>query len=119
MTHRTRKGNTIYTDTYVFGGVDLTKVPFRKVADDEFKAKWPRMPERVDQSWDMPVSDTGSVWLGGGGTSPSKARQAAEGGSGLSRSSLGPELWWATPVVVLAVLLLLRRRLRRSGRLRT
>ncbi|MER8090766.1 nucleic acid/nucleotide deaminase domain-containing protein [Streptomyces sp. NPDC094048] len=117
VTHRTRKGNTIYTDTYVFGGVDLTKVPFHEVADNEFRAKWPRMADRVDQSWGMPVSDTGSVWLGGG-ISPSKARQAAEGGSGLDRSSIGPELRWAIPVVVLAVLLLLGRRLRRSGRLR-
>ncbi|MFE3380246.1 hypothetical protein [Streptomyces anulatus] len=68
VTHRTRKGDYIYTNTYIYGGVDFTNVRFTSLSDDQMKTSWPTLAENVGQSLDAPTKDRakGQAWLGGG-----------------------------------------------------
>jgi Xanthomonas XOO_2897-like deaminase len=67
VTHTTQQGNVITTHTYVFGGVDFTRVPERLVSAAEFKSKWAGLPERTARAIDQPTAEPGGgrVWLGG------------------------------------------------------
>lgn len=68
VTHRTRKGDYIYTNTYIYGGVDFTNVRFTSLSDDQMRTSWPTLAQNVGQSLDEPTRDRakGQVWLGGG-----------------------------------------------------
>ncbi|MFF4948126.1 nucleic acid/nucleotide deaminase domain-containing protein [Streptomyces chattanoogensis] len=118
VTRRTTKGTLVYQKTYVFGGVDLTNVPFHKVDDGRFKAEWPHASTNVNRSWDRPVRDAGGserILLLSGGPSPSAARQAADE-QGFSRAEFVdsvPFRWGLLGTVAFAILFT-RWRLRRQ-----
>jgi hypothetical protein len=61
----TRKGNYIYTDTYVYGGVDFTTTPTSKLGESEFEAKRPGLRTAVADLAGGPVADkSGKLWFG-------------------------------------------------------
>ncbi|MFB8182801.1 hypothetical protein ACFC8N_43830 [Streptomyces sp. NPDC055966] len=123
VTHRTREGDTIYTRTYVYGGVDFSRVPFTSVSDAQLKASSPSLTRNVSRSIEAPVTDTGKgqVWLGGGvrtahpdhasGAPGSVATSAPGSGGGVAR-------WLVVAAAALAALVVLRSavRLRRARR---
>ncbi|WP_078971222.1 nucleic acid/nucleotide deaminase domain-containing protein [Streptomyces chattanoogensis] len=118
VTRRTTKGTVVYQKTYVFGGVDLSHVPFHKVDDGRFKAEWPNASTSVDRSWDRPVRGAGGserTLLLSGGPSPAAARQAADeqGFSWAEFVDSVPFRWGLLGTVAFAVLFT-RWRLRRQ-----
>jgi hypothetical protein len=68
VTHKTRIGNTIYTNLYVFGGVDFTNPPRSSVSDATFSRDYPKLAGTVVGSLGAPSSDGDHVWLGGEST---------------------------------------------------
>ncbi|MFG2205690.1 hypothetical protein [Streptomyces sp. NPDC048638] len=106
VTHKTTSGNNVYLRTYVYGGVDLTRVPFDKLSDDRFRKKDAGLSKNVDSSLTTPAAGGGdnAILLGaptplqasGGGTS-----QDTLSASGLALRLLpllilpaGAVLWW-------------------------
>lgn len=136
VTDRTTEGGTTSVRSYVYGGVDLSRIPLTKISGDRFAAEHANLPENVRRSLSEPSADgRGTIWLG----SPTP-RQAAGSGSGSDHDSgSGPQApapgqaadpgsqdesstagWLALrvlPVSVAAAALLLwwRRRLRNSA----
>ncbi|MDO0914955.1 hypothetical protein QQM39_30260 [Streptomyces sp. DT2A-34] len=66
ITDRTTSGDTTYVRSYVYGGVDLTDIPVKEVADERFTADFAGLSERVDRSLNAPSAADGdeTVWLG-------------------------------------------------------
>lgn len=63
---RTRRGNTIYTNLYVYGGVDLTRIPKRLLSAAELTSTRPALAAAVDESLYTPAAEEdGATWLGG------------------------------------------------------
>lgn len=63
--HTTRQGNEIITRTYVYGGVDFSRVPYTKIDASKFAAKHSGLPGVVQQSLQRPsVDQKGAVWYG-------------------------------------------------------
>ncbi|MEU5535438.1 hypothetical protein [Streptomyces sp. NPDC020362] len=120
-TRRETKGKYIYTYTYVYGGVDLTSVPLRKIPDSTFVAQYSKLPKDIDASLTRPAGGggaDGSLWLGSG--TPRRAaagpgaseRNDRPGGSGRNLTTT-----WVLPpalLILLAAVLLWRRRRRLS-----
>lgn len=70
---RTTVGSVTYTRTYVYGGVDLSTVPFAPISGAEMDARHPRLLQAVQRSVDHTEnSPDGSVWLGGVNASPGR-----------------------------------------------
>ncbi|MFG2630330.1 hypothetical protein [Streptomyces sp. NPDC048473] len=123
VTHRTRKGNTIYTRTYIYGGVDFTRVPFSSVTDAQLKVSSPTLTRNVGESLKAPIRDSGAgqVWLGGGAPAANHGKAPSGTPSGVATSAQGsgsavPR--WLVAAAVLAGLLVVRlavRRRRRAG----
>jgi hypothetical protein len=67
VTHQTQNGDVIETRTYVYGGVDFTKVPEIKLTSGQFTARAPGQQAQVQRSLSQPVrtADGQTVWLGG------------------------------------------------------
>ncbi|MFI1968541.1 nucleic acid/nucleotide deaminase domain-containing protein [Streptomyces cinnamoneus] len=113
VTRRTTEGDAIYEKTYVFGGVDLSNVPLRKVDDGRFKAEWPDAAKSAERSWDRPVpggDGSARTLLLGGGPSPAEARRAADGGFTWSDAWDVVPLRWGVLGALIAVAVVLRRR---------
>ncbi|KOU55070.1 hypothetical protein ADK57_45870 [Streptomyces sp. MMG1533] len=110
VTDRTTSGNTTYVHTYVYGGVDLTGISIKKVADERFTADFAGLPQSIDRSLKAPSSADGddTVWLG----SPTP-RQAAGLGPPEEPVSAGTWALRLLPVLLLPLLALLWRRRRR------
>ncbi|MFF9347044.1 hypothetical protein [Streptomyces sp. NPDC014734] len=61
----TTKGNVVYTSTYVYGGVDFTRIDQNRLSATEFAKEHAALKATARDSLDAP-SDAGSdVWLGG------------------------------------------------------
>ncbi|WP_435172369.1 hypothetical protein [Actinacidiphila sp. bgisy145] len=92
VTHKTTEGDTVYTRTYVYGGVDLTKVPFQQVGGAGFRSDYAQLPASIGKSLDRPAADAGSrtVWLGA-----ATPRQLAAGTTTQSGSGTG----WVRPLI--------------------
>ncbi|GGU92174.1 hypothetical protein GCM10010260_28450 [Streptomyces filipinensis] len=123
VTHRTRKGNTLYTRTYIYGGVDFSRVPFASVTDAQLKASSPTLTRDVGQSLRAPTTDRakGQVWLGGGVpvAAPGDAASGAPDSGATAAPNAGAAVpRWLVALAVLAALLVLRLavRRRRTGR---
>ncbi|MFD7529770.1 hypothetical protein ACFV8E_19580 [Streptomyces sp. NPDC059849] len=68
VTERTRKGNYIYTHTYIYGGVDLSRLQLRKVAATEaFRDRWAGMQQDTAGSAQTarPAANGRQIWMGG------------------------------------------------------
>ncbi|MFB7596133.1 hypothetical protein [Streptomyces sp. NPDC056160] len=134
VTHRTREGDTLYTRTYVYGGVDFSRVPVTSVSDAQLEASSPSLTRDVSRSIEAPATDTGKgqVWLGGGGGGgggsggggvPTKDPGRAPGAPGAvvtsaPGSGTGVAPWLVGAAGALAALVVLRSalRLRRARR---
>ncbi|WP_346180085.1 hypothetical protein [Streptomyces osmaniensis] len=66
VTDRTTEGDTTYVRSYVYGGVDLTRIPLKTVTDDRFTSDFAGLPQSVDRSLNAPAAVAGdeTVWLG-------------------------------------------------------
>ncbi|MBO0867715.1 MAG: hypothetical protein J2P15_04040 [Micromonosporaceae bacterium] len=113
VTHTTRKGNVVQTVTYLYGGVDLSRVPRLKMSGSTFTKLYGQLPGTVSQALYGQTSDAGQglVWLGGEST----ARPLPELQLALPSPTSRPSFWIVTLLPLLAwmvggVLLLLRRR---------
>ncbi|GAA2860609.1 hypothetical protein [Actinoplanes cyaneus] len=61
----TRSGDTIYTNTYVYGGVDFTATPTAKLSADDLAARHPGVSEAVSDVSGGPATDrAGELWFG-------------------------------------------------------
>ncbi|MFC4517567.1 hypothetical protein [Streptomyces ehimensis] len=114
VTRNTTSGDTIYARTYVYGGVDLTKVPFEKVSGDRFRKEHADLSRRVDTSLTSPSTADGdkSVWLGA--PTPLEASGVAPD-DGLSTTGIALRLLPALLIPVTALLWWRRRRLSTSA----
>jgi hypothetical protein len=107
----TRKGNYIYTNTYVYGGVDFTATPTSKVAEAEFAAKQPGLRDAVgDLATAATADESGTLWFGQESNELPRAEALALPASPLSSPwfyalTLLPVLAWAA-----TGLLIVRRR---------
>ncbi|MFD9222655.1 hypothetical protein ACFWDI_22170 [Streptomyces sp. NPDC060064] len=127
VTHRTRKGNTEYTKTYIYGGVDFTSVRYTSMSADRMKERWPTLTRDVSRSLAQPVTDTGQgqVWLGGGapaadagteadaGTPATRQADDSDGGGVSAGDVASGAIRWLPAVALLAVFFVLRQRVRR------
>lgn len=121
VTHRTREGNTVYTRTYIYGGVDFSSIRYTSMPADRMKARWPTLTRDVNQSLAQPVADKsqGQVWLGGGGVPVADVgeRAGAPNDGGVSAGDVASgALRWLPAVALLAGLFVLRKRWRRRSR---
>lgn len=116
VTHRTRKGDTVYTDTYVYGGVDFTTVPYTSVTAGQLKTTWPTLARDVSRSLAQPVAEQGraQVWLGGGAPAADagSAAGAPNGGTSAGRV-LAEAARWLLAAALLTGLVASRRAVRR------
>ncbi|WP_328948709.1 hypothetical protein OG778_10185 [Streptomyces sp. NBC_00184] len=113
VTDKSTRGNTTYVKTYVYGGVDLTNVPFDRVSDESFAADFADLPRNAERSLKEPSTTDGgdTVWLG----SPTPRQAAGPGTGGVPSAKPASVGTWALrllPVCLLpaAVLLWWRRR---------
>lgn len=120
VTHRTREGDTVYTRTYIYGGVDFSSIRYTSMPADRMKARWPTLTRDVNQSLAQPVADKsqGQVWLGGGApVADADERAGAPNDGGVSAGDIASgALRWLPAVALLAGLLVLQRRRRRRSR---
>ncbi|MEV5445085.1 hypothetical protein AB0N23_21475 [Streptomyces sp. NPDC052644] len=63
--HRTRKGDYLYTSTYVYGGVDFTRVDRKRIGAAAFAQDHPGLAASTRASLHAPTSTGRAVWLGG------------------------------------------------------
>ena len=122
VTERSRKGNYVYTRTYIYGGVDLSRLQLQKVASsDAFRGRWAGMRQDTALSTQVarPAADGSRTWMGGdnsineegsSGSGSDKGRNAAQS----SEDPSGVVGGWSVPLLVgaglLFVALVVRRR---------
>ncbi|MGX1504443.1 UNVERIFIED_CONTAM: hypothetical protein RKD43_003068 [Streptomyces graminofaciens] len=134
VTDRTTEGGTTYVRSYVYGGVDFSRIPVTKVSGERFAADFANLPSEVDRSLSEPSADgRGAIWLGaptprqaagpasgsdpgpGSGSEPQAPAQRGAADPGAQEESLtaGESALRVLPLVVAAAALLLwwRRRL--------
>jgi hypothetical protein len=61
-----RVGDQLYTRTLIYGGVDFSRTPRRRVTRPEFTAKWPGLAKRMRQAHVDPPRTRGAARSGGG-----------------------------------------------------
>lgn len=113
----TQEGTMAVTRLYVYGGVDFSKIPERKLSTADFAGKRPAMGAAVEAAMAAPFAEAGgAMWLGGWSTERPEwaARPAPE-------SPLGRPVFWAATTApmlawLIAVGLVLANRRRRAAR---
>ncbi|MGW1957016.1 hypothetical protein ACWCPI_30400 [Streptomyces sp. NPDC001920] len=141
VNERTRKGNYVYTRTYIYGGVDLSRLQLQKVASaDAFRDRWAGMQQDTARSAQeaRPAADGSHIWMGGDNSTAGEGGSRGEGGKRSGKdyggggsdkggqnsaqpagSSSGILGGWMLPLLVgaglLVVVVLVRRR---AGRMR-
>jgi hypothetical protein len=84
------RGNTRVITKFIYGGVDLSRIPMKNIGGTEFDRKWPGRARLVDQSVNEAAADqTGLVWLG------SKAAPSVPAAAPHSVSATGTHTWLA------------------------
>ncbi|TVT41039.1 hypothetical protein FNH05_23080 [Amycolatopsis rhizosphaerae] len=63
--HTTTEGNTVYTNTYVYGGVDFSRINENKVSAAAFTKDHPDLADAVGGALYKPVQAGGDLWFGG------------------------------------------------------
>jgi len=100
-----RQGNTVTTSTFVFGGVDWSKLRYDGVSEDEMKARYGHVADTVKASADRPATaPDGSIWLGDTVPGPERGTwdRAVGRVTGLADGRLGVALIVVVAVVALA-----------------
>ncbi|WP_328394212.1 hypothetical protein [Nocardia sp. NBC_00416] len=117
ITHTTTSGDILYTTTFVYGGVDFTRIDRHGIGTDEFAREHPSMAPSAGNARYGPVGGDSEVWLGGLTTSQPPT-------AAFSRPTSATANPWFYPVTLLPVavwlaagaLLVWRRRARNSLR---
>ncbi|NBE82579.1 hypothetical protein [Micromonospora rubida] len=106
----TTRGNFIYTSTFVYGGVDFSRINRNPVSADAFAKEHPTLAGSVSDALYGPVGQGSEVWLGGLTTSKPLSEAFARPASATSNPLLYPLA--ALPLIawLLTGGLLLRRR---------
>ncbi|MGH3346381.1 MAG: hypothetical protein ACRDO4_05320 [Nocardioides sp.] len=99
-------GNTVYTVTYVYGGVDFAAVPMRRLAGAAFDRKFPGLADAAAGASNRPTRVPGSSRMLLGGTTQVGAPQADPNGAGGAGGD-EPVTWWQVLLGVLTVTVLL------------
>jgi hypothetical protein len=89
--HRVRVGNLVGIRTYVWGGVDFSRVPRRNVSPRELATIQPGLARLISTALSQPAVDpqSGEVWLAGTSFDPAAAAEdPAFGGGGFHVSTL-------------------------------
>ncbi|MEV7708097.1 hypothetical protein [Streptomyces sp. NPDC088270] len=92
VTERSRKGNYIYTRTYIYGGVDLSRLHLQKVPSaDAFRDRWEGMRQDTARSAQAarPAANGSQIWMGGDNSVTDKGSSGTGGGKGSGRSHGG------------------------------
>jgi hypothetical protein len=117
VTHQRRDGDYIVTDTYVYGGVDLSRITFTALDPAAFQLRAPGLSTVVGTAMTRPAADTrGKVWIAAVSAAPALDTAAT------SAARTGNGWWWLAGAAGAAGLVLLvvlgRRRFRwRRGEL--
>ncbi|MEU3448791.1 hypothetical protein AB0H29_16435 [Streptomyces thermolilacinus] len=122
--HRTRKGDYLYTSTYVYGGVDFTRIDRNRVGAAAFAQAYPGLAASTRTSLHAPAGTGRTVWLGGLTSSQPLAPRPHEAYAPPASAPSNPWLYALASLPLLACLtvgaLMLRRRraARPTGRFR-
>ncbi|MER5938833.1 hypothetical protein ABT121_16100 [Streptomyces sp. NPDC001928] len=121
VTDKTTEGNTTYVRSYVYGGVDLTRIPLKKVTDDRFTTDFAGLPQSVDRSLNAPSPAEGDGTVLLGSPTPRQAAAAATGTGAAEAKPVSMSTWAlrllpALVLVLIALLWLRRRRLNTARR---
>ncbi|WP_158820860.1 MULTISPECIES: hypothetical protein [unclassified Streptomyces] len=65
VAHTTTEGNMVYTRTYVYGGVDFSRIDQNRVSAAAFAKDHPALPSSARESLNGPSGEGREVWLGG------------------------------------------------------
>ncbi len=101
-------GGVVYN--WVFGGVDMSKAPSAPMNAGDFNAKYPRLPQVVQQSIDQPTKDPDGKMIWAGGTTafdPEAATPPSSPPSQLPVTGNSTWLWLAGLVLCVGGVLLL------------
>ncbi|MEU5971927.1 hypothetical protein [Streptomyces globisporus] len=61
----TTKGNVIYTNTYVYGGVDFTRISQNRLSAARFAKEYAALKATAHNALNEPSAEGSDVWLGG------------------------------------------------------
>ncbi|MEV5204971.1 hypothetical protein [Streptomyces sp. NPDC053720] len=92
VTERSRKGNYIYTHTYIYGGVDLSRLQLQKVSPTEaFRDRWAGMRQDTARSarTARPAANGRQIWMGGDNSFASKGSSGGKGDKGSGNGYAG------------------------------
>lgn len=114
-TQQQQEGRTIVTRTYVYGGVDLARVPFRSVDAAAVQQRWGNVTGATNASLSRPSTDgRGNTWLGAStGALPGRTAPYLP----VTTPRAGPSaLWGLVPAIggVAVMVVVARRRSRRE-----
>ncbi|WP_158844574.1 hypothetical protein [Streptomyces sp. NRRL WC-3742] len=117
VTHTTTSGETVYTYTYVYGGVNFSRINQNRVSAEKFAKDHPELAAAARGALNGPSGDGSGLWLGGQTTAVPPAEAFATPPQATSNRLFYPLA--ATPLVlwltVGGVLLLRRRRMAARG----
>jgi hypothetical protein len=66
VTNEWQEGSYFYTETYTYGGIDFSKIFFKKLNLLDFQKKWGDLPQVLNNSMTSPTADRhGKIWLAG------------------------------------------------------
>jgi hypothetical protein len=118
VTQQHQDGQYVYTNTYVFGGVDFSSVPFDNVTAATFQEKWGNLSQVVNGSLSRPTTDEhGGIWLGSA-PKPATTGPTAGSPSTVAAPTSGVSRWWPYAAIVVVLAGFIARRSRRQKRRR-
>ncbi len=65
VSHTTTKGDTVYTYTYVYGGVNFSRINQNRVSAEKFAQDHPELATAARDALNGPSGDGKGLWLGG------------------------------------------------------
>jgi hypothetical protein len=119
VTKRYTEGNTIYVETYTYGGVDFSNVVLHGLSPAAFQQQHPGVTNAVQRSYQQPTQAGPSTVLLGGTSHPVLPGNLNDPATMVSVATSRTSFWYVVtgPLVLwlLAGALLVVRRRRRSG----
>lgn len=111
VTHRRREGSYLITETYFYGGVDLSRIPLTRIDRATFQSRQPGLDTAVPAAMTRATADpAGKVWIGSVTAAPEPPPEPpAADGSGMAQvaESSGNRWLWVIAGATLAALLLI------------
>lgn len=113
VTRETTQGNMIYSQTYIYGGVDFSTVPFREMSADAMEREHAGLSDKIERSMTRLVAGDGDqLWLGAATAAPPQSAviEASDVRRLVHSSGFRIGRWVLAAAVVMVLLVLLRRR---------